>query len=189
VVKARVRVVPAHPFAAAVTMLALTALLYVVESYDAASGHALDAEDGIVPRDPDHLVGVLFAPLLHAGWWHLEANTVAFLVFGFLAMAGGLRQFLAVTALIWLTSGLGVWLIGPPGTVTVGASGVILGWLTFLLCRGFFAGSGRQIALAVLLLVIWGGVLWAAHLFGALGGLLAARLVASADARAEVASR
>jgi membrane associated rhomboid family serine protease len=200
VAKARVRVVPAHPFAAAATMLALTGLLYVVEFYDTASGHALDTEDGIVPRDPGHLAGVLFAPLLHVGWWHLETNTVGFLIFGFLAMAGGLRQFVAVTALIWLTSGLGVWLIGPPGTVTVGASGIILGWLTFLLCRGFFARSGRQIALAVVLFLIWGGVLWAvlpglpgvswqAHLFGALGGLLAARLVASADAHAAVASR
>ena len=66
------------------------------------------------------------------------------------------------------------------------------GWLVFLLARGFFARSLRQIALAVVLFAIWGGVLlgvlpgspqvsWQGHLFGALAGLLCALLVARAD--------
>jgi membrane associated rhomboid family serine protease len=113
-------------------------------------------------------------------------------VFGFLAMAGGMLQWMAVTATIWLVSGLGVWLVGPGDTSTIGASGVIFGWLVFLLARGFFARSLRQIALAVVLFAIWGGVLlgvlpgspqvsWQGHLFGALAGLLCALLVARAD--------
>lgn len=116
------------------------------------------------------------------------ANTVPFLIFGFLAMAGGIRQWIGVTAVIWLVGGLGVWVTGGgPGDVHLGASGVIFGWLAFLLVRGFFARSPRQIALAVVLLVIWGGLLWGVlpsqsgvswqgHLFGALAGILAARL-------------
>lgn len=188
------RVLPPRPFLSAVLMLLFTALLYVVEFVDTASGGMLDREGGIIPRDVDQLDGVVFAPLLHAGWAHLEGNTLPFLIFGFLAMAGGLRQFVVVTAIIWLLGGLGVWLTSPDGSITIGASGVIFGWLVFLLVRGFFARSGKQILLAVVLFFLWGGVLWGvlpgmpgvswqAHLWGALAGVLAARVVAGADRR------
>lgn len=186
------RVVPRRPLSAAVVMLAFTALLYVVEAVDQVTGGALDSDGGIISRRLTGLDGVLWAPLLHAGWAHLAANTVPFLVLGFLAMAGGMRQWIGVTATIWVLSGLGVWLVGPSDTVTIGASGVIFGWLVFLLARGFFARSARQIALAVVLAVVWGSVLlgvlpghpgisWQGHLFGALAGLLCASLVARAD--------
>ncbi len=185
------RVLPPSPAAAAVVMLAFTALLYVVEAVDQVTALNLD-RDGIVSRNLDGLWGVVWAPLLHAGWPHLLANTVPFLVFGFLAMAGGIRQWIVVTATIWLLSGIGVWLVGPSDAYTVGASGVIFGWLVFLLARGFFARSARQIGLAIVLFAVWGSVLfgivpgqpgisWQAHLFGALAGLLAASMVARAD--------
>ena len=186
------RVLPASPVRALLTMLLFTALLYVIEAADTVTGGALDAEGGIEPRELDGLDGVLFAPLLHGGWAHLIANTVPFLVFGFLAMAGGIRQFVVVTATIWLLGGLAVWLFGPADTNHIGASGLIFGWLVFLLARGFYARSGKQIVLAVGLFLIWGGVLWGVlpgdpgiswqgHLFGALAGLLAARLAGRAD--------
>jgi membrane associated rhomboid family serine protease len=187
------RVLPAAPIRAMLTMLVFTGVLYGVEVVDQATGGSLE-NDGIVARQVDGLGGIIWAPLLHGTWAHLIANTLPFLIFGFLAMAGGIRQFLLVTGLIWVISGVGVWLTAPDNSVTVGASGVIFGWLVFLLVRGFFAHSGRQIVLAVVLFFIWGGILlgvlpgqanisWQAHLFGALAGLLAARLVASADRR------
>jgi membrane associated rhomboid family serine protease len=189
------RVLPRNPVGSALFMLLFTAGLYVVEAFDVVSGHVLDREYGILPLEADGLDGVLFAPLLHANWAHLIANTVPFLVLGFLAMAGGLRQFLVVTATIWLLGGLGVWLTGGyEAGYHIGASGVIFGWLVFLLTRGFFARSGLQILLAVGLFFVWGGILfgvlpgqpgisWQSHLFGALAGLLAARLAARADRR------
>jgi membrane associated rhomboid family serine protease len=191
------RVLPAAPVLALVTMLAFTAVLYVSEALDQFTPLSLDG-DGILPRRVDGLDGILWAPLLHGGWGHLLANTVPFIVFGFLAMAGGIGQFVAVTATIWLLGGLGVWLTGNEGT-HIGASGLIFGWLVFLLTRGFFARSLRQIGLAVVLFAIWGGVLfgvlpgqsgisWQSHLFGALAGLLAARLVATADRRSRPAA-
>jgi membrane associated rhomboid family serine protease len=195
------RVLPRNPVGSALLMLVFTAGLYVVEAVDIVSGGALDRDYGIEPLELDGLDGVLFAPLLHANLAHLMANTVPFLVLGFLAMAGGIRQFLVVTAMIWVLGGIGVWLtgdIGAPAGVElrhIGASGVIFGWLVFLLVRGFFARSGLQILMAVGLFFVWGGILfgvlpgqpgisWQAHLFGALAGLLAARLVARADRRA-----
>ena len=91
--------------------------------------------------------------------------------------------------MIWVLGGLGVWLTAPDGSVTIGMSGVIFGWLTYLLVRGFFARSGTQIVLAVVLFLLWGGILlgvlpgqpgvsWQGHLFGALAGVFAAWLVA-----------
>ncbi|HWM57014.1 MAG TPA: rhomboid family intramembrane serine protease [Pseudonocardia sp.] len=186
------RVLPASPVRALLTMLLFTALLYVIETADTVTGGVLDAEGGIEPRELDGLDGVLFAPLLHGGFAHLVANTVPFLVFGFLAMAGGMRQFVVVTATVWLLGGLAVWLLGPADTNHIGASGLIFGWLVFLLVRGFYTRSVAQLVLAVALFLIWGGVLWGVlpgdpnvswqgHLFGALAGLLAARLVGRAD--------
>ena len=184
---------PAHPLRAAIGMLVFLALLWVIEAVDQfVFGGSLD-QDGIVARQVDGLGGIFWAPLLHVGWAHLIANSVPFFVLGFLVLAGGLGQFVAVTALVWLLGGFLTWLTG--FGVTVGASGVIFGWLAFLLFRGLFARSGSQIVLAVVLVLVYGGVLWGvlpgtpgvswqAHLFGALSGVLAARLVASADRRA-----
>jgi membrane associated rhomboid family serine protease len=183
----RPRVFPARPGQAAVIIAAFTGVLYLTEAVDMVLGGALDWNRGIEPRQLDGLDGVLWAPLLHGDWPHLVANTVPVLILGFLALAGGVGQFVAVTATIWLVGGLGTWLTGSPG-VHLGASILIFGWLVFLLIRGFFARSPAQILLAVVLFGVWGGVLWGVlpgadgiswegHLFGALGGLLAARLV------------
>ncbi|WP_132422848.1 rhomboid family intramembrane serine protease [Pseudonocardia endophytica] len=184
------RVLPPAWRAAAMTMLVFTAVLYLAEVVDVASGNRLDAEGAIQPHSVDGLLGILTAPLLHSGWAHLIGNTVPFLVFGFLAMAGGFVQWFMVTATVWVASGLGVWLFST--NATIGVSGVIFGWFVFLLVRGFFVRSFGQIALAVALFVIYGSLLWGvlpsdpmiswqAHLFGALGGLLAGYLVGRAD--------
>lgn len=187
------RIIPAKPLPAAITMVAFTVVLYLIELVDQVSRLNLD-QYGIVPRRLSGLDGVIWAPLLHGSWSHLAANTLPFLVLGFLVMAGGIAQFVMVTALIWVVSGLGVWLVSPSSSVTVGMSGVIFGWLVYLLVRGFFARSLAQIAVAIVLFAVWGSVLlgiipgrpdvsWQGHLFGALAGLLAAFVVSRADRR------
>jgi membrane associated rhomboid family serine protease len=188
--QARSRVLPARPGQAAMIITAFTGVLYLTEAVDTLLGGSLDA-DGIRPRHLDGLEGILWAPLLHHGWQHLAANTVPVLVLGFLALAGGVGQFVAVTATIWLVGGLGTWLTGNPG-VHLGASILIFGWLVFLLTRGFFARSPAHMVLALVLFAVWGGVLWGVlpgtagvswqgHLFGALGGLIGAQIVSRAD--------
>ena len=159
------RVFPAQPLKALGTILSLTALLWVVEFYDQLTGERLD-QDGIVPRSVDGLDGIVWAPLLHGGWAHLVANTLPFLVFGFLVLANGIARFVLVTAVIWVVAGLGVWLTAPAGSVTIGMSGVIFGWLTYLLVRLLGVLPGQE------------GVSWQGHLSGALGGVFAAWLVA-----------
>lgn len=192
------RVVPRAPLQAAIVVGAITALMWIVELVDVALPVDLD-QNGIIPRELAGLDGVVWSPFLHGDWGHLLSNSLPFLVLGFLVMAGGLGQWVAVTVTIWLVSGLGVWLSGAPGTVTVGASGIVFGWMLFLLVRGVFTRSFRQLLVAVALLAYWGtmlfgvlpgdpGISWQGHLFGALGGVLAAWLVATANRRQPVRS-
>ncbi|WP_349253363.1 rhomboid family intramembrane serine protease [Saccharopolyspora erythraea] len=182
----RVRVIPPNPARAAVLMCVMVAALWAIELVDLALPADLEA-NGILPRSVDGLDGILWAPLLHSDWSHLIANSLPLLVLGWLAMSGGPRLFVAVTATVWIVGGLGTWLVGADGT-HIGASGVAFGWLVFLLVRGFFLRSYGQMFVALLLFFYWGGMLWGVlpgqtgiswegHLFGALGGLLAAWLM------------
>ena len=131
------------------TIVSFVGLLYVVQAFDQLDGHRLD-DNGIRPLETDGLWGILLAPLLHANWAHLAANTGPALVLGFLVTLAGLSRFLWATAIIWIVGGFGTWLIGNMGspcgeTDHIGASGLIFGWLTFLLVFGFFIRSGWQI--------------------------------------------
>lgn len=174
-------------------IVAFVGLLYLVELVDAGLGNRLDGA-GVAPRDLDGLDGILFAPLLHAGWGHLVANTGPLLVFGFLILLGGIARWAVVTAIVWLVGGLGVWLTGGDQTIHLGASVLAFGWLVHLLVRGLFAPSVRHILLGLVLLFLYGGILWGVlpgqpgvswqgHLFGALGGLAAAWSLARRDRR------
>ncbi len=197
--RVRGSVLPAKVKPAAITVGSLGALLTVVQLVNSLMSYRLSADFGLVPRSWHGLIGVITAPLLHASWGHLLSNLVPLLIFGFLILVGSVRQFVAVTVLVWLVSGLGVWLIGPTGT-TVGASGLVFGWLAYLVTRGIFTRNLGQIAIGSVLLILWGGVFWTGiikvavadvtgpvtiswqgHLFGAIGGVLAAFLVAKAD--------
>lgn len=172
-------------------------LLYVIELVDTVLGNRLDAA-GVEPRDVDGLDGVLFAPLLHAGWSHLAANTVPLLVFGFLILLAGVARWFAVTAIVWVVGGVGVWLTGGEQTVHLGASVLAFGWLVYLLARGLFSRSASHVALGALLLFMYGGILlgvlpgqpgvsWQGHLFGAVGGLWAAWAFGARDRAAKAA--
>ena len=169
----------------ALTVIGLfVALLYVVELADTLLNHRLDRE-GVEPQQTDGLLGILFAPLLHGSWEHLFGNTVPLLVLGFLVLLSGIRVWLQVTAIVWVVGGLGAWLVAPPNTIHLGASVLIFGWLVFLLLRGFVSRRIGQIVLGLLILFLYGGILWGVlpgqpgiswqgHLFGAIGGAIAA---------------
>lgn len=175
---------------ALVAVLAVAALLWFIEIVDIIAGHRLD-DAGIRPRSLGGLWGVLFAPLLHASIGHVLSNTFPLVLLGFVGLIGNAGRFAAATVIVWLTSGLGSWLVAGSNTITVGASGVILGWAGYLISRGWVAHRiGQALAGAVILLyfgtsLIWSVVpflagphiAWYAHLFGFAGGVLAAVLL------------
>ena len=169
---------------AAGVVAAFVALLWVIEIVDAVTAGDLDRY-GIEPRSEDGLVGIAVAPLLHSGWTHLEANSVPLLVLGLIVAVVSTARFFGVIAWTWVVSGFGVWLVAPSNSVTVGASGLVFGLLAYLLVVGFLERRAIGILVSVGVFLLYGGVLlgvlpgqpgvsWQGHLFGALGGVLAA---------------
>ena len=171
----------------------ILAVMWALEFLDAVTLNALDSF-GIQPRQLSELPNILWAPLLHFGWPHLISNSVPFLVLGVLTYLSGTGRFVATTLISAIVSGLTAWLLAPPGSITAGASGVIFGYLTYLLVRGFYTRKIGQILLAVVVFAIYGtvllgvlpgtpGVSWQGHLGGAVGGVLSAWWLHGRDKR------
>jgi membrane associated rhomboid family serine protease len=167
-------------------MAAFIALLWAIEFVDAMLENRLDSW-GISPREVSELPDIVTAPFLHGSFDHLMANTVPLFILGFLAALRGLGRFLAVSVLIILVSGLAVWLTSPAGSVTVGASGLIFGYFSFVVLRGFIDRHALDILIGIVIAILYGGLLWGVlpiqagvswqgHLFGLIGGILAAFL-------------
>ena len=104
-----------------------------------------------------------------------------------------------VTVIVAVVAGVGTWLVAPAGTLHIGASGISFGYISYLVVRGLYSGSALHLGAGVLVLALWGGTLmtglipsqgisWQGHLFGALGGILAARLLHVATSRRAVPS-
>ncbi|WP_406211024.1 rhomboid family intramembrane serine protease [Streptomyces decoyicus] len=166
-------------------MLGWVALLWLLEGVDVVTGGSLDTF-GIQPREPAELLDVVPAAFLHFGFGHLVANTLPLLLLGFVAaLRSGVHRLLAAVLLIILTSGLGVWFTAAPDSNTAGASGVVFGLFGYLLVRGFIERKLLDIGIGLVVGVLYGSILWGAlptdsgiswqgHLFGLIGGVLAA---------------
>lgn len=172
---------------AALIIAALLAGLWLIEFVDQASGNALDLY-GIEAQEVDGLPGIFTAPFLHGGWEHLISNSLPFAVLGFLVLLGGVVRWLLSSLISIVVSGLTAWFLTPPDTIILGASGLIFGWLTYLVARGLWSRQPSQVVIGVIVLFIYGGLIWGvlpgaagvswqAHLGGAAGGVLAAWLL------------
>jgi membrane associated rhomboid family serine protease len=172
-------------------VFAMSVIMWVSEVVDTIANHRLDAY-GIEPRDVDGLTGIVAAPFLHGGFDHLIGNTIPFLLLGFAIAIGGIARVAAVTVIVAVVGGLGTWLIAPANTVHIGASGIVFGYAAYLIARGVFSRRMAQIGLGLLVVAVWGttllnglapadGISWQGHLFGAVGGVLAAWLLDSRD--------
>jgi membrane associated rhomboid family serine protease len=164
-------------------VVGMAAVMWIVELLDLLPHTNFDRW-GIEPRQLQGLTGVVASPFLHDGFGHLIGNTIPFLVLGCIVASAGTRRFVQVTVIVGLFAGLGTWLFGPTNTVHIGASGLVFGYLTYLVTRGFFERHLGQILVGLVVLFFYGSILWGllprpgvsftGHLFGAIGGVVAA---------------
>jgi membrane associated rhomboid family serine protease len=179
----------AGPASRVVGALVATVLLlgacWAVEIANYADRGALAERYGIRPHDGGLVWHIFTAPFLHANLDHIAANSVPLAILGFLSATRGLGRFFTVSLIVIVVSGLGVWFLAAPGSVTVGASGLIFGYFGYLLARGFVERRVSDVVIGVLVGVLYGtmifgalpgqpGISWQAHLFGLIGGAMAA---------------
>lgn len=166
-------------------LCALIPVLELIVFADQHTGGAVDRFAGIRPHQIAGLRGVLLAPFVHADLNHLLANSAPLIILGTFAMAAGVKRFLLATLIIAIVSGLGVWLLTSSAYIVVGASGVIFGWLGFVVARAIVEHSRWNFVLVVLAGLLYGwqiylllpteqDISWQGHLFGFAGGVLAA---------------
>ncbi len=174
--------------------------MWVIEGINTLDSNHLDS-DGILPRSIDHIWGIFTAPFIHASWQHLIANTVPFVFMGLIIALQGAKRFALVTLIVIVIGGIGTWLVSPAHTstgipeYTIGASGVVFGYATYLFARGFFNRNILELLIGLVVGVIWGGALyssvvphtgisWQGHVCGAIGGVVAAYLLRNERPRA-----
>lgn len=169
-------------------LVGIVLLMWLVEIVNALDGYRLD-DDGIYPRDVGRLWGIFTAPFIHANFApHLLDNTIPLVFMGVIIALRGAARLAVVTLIVIVVGGLGTWLIAPSHTVTIGASGIVFGYATYLFARGFFDRSPLELLTGLVVGAIWGGALvsslvphagvsWQGHLSGAVGGLVAALLL------------
>jgi membrane associated rhomboid family serine protease len=165
-------------------LIAMVAVMWIVELVNSIDGYKLDS-DGIWPHNLGRIWGIFTAPFLHVGWGHLIGNTIPLLFMGLIIAMEGLRRLAVVTAIVIVIGGLGAWLLSSAGTPVVGASGIVFGYATYLLARGFFRRNLLELLVGAVVVAVWGTALlaslvphgnvsWQGHLSGAIAGILAA---------------
>tara|TARA_R110001583_G_scaffold4877_1_gene27411 strand:- start:60 stop:641 length:582 start_codon:yes stop_codon:yes gene_type:complete len=140
---------------------------------------------GILPRHVSGLFpGIIAAPLLHGGLWHIVANSIPLFVLSFLVSLHGGGRLLRVGITVTLVGGLLVWLFGR-NAYHIGASGLVFGLWAYLLAYGYVKRDLKAIVIAMAVFIFYGGMVFGflmstpgvsveSHIFGALAGVLCA---------------
>jgi membrane associated rhomboid family serine protease len=167
----------------------MVAFMWAVEVINKLDSQRLDGSGAIVPHNVDRLWGVFTAPFLHVSFQHLESNTIPLLFMGVIIALEGARRLAAVTLIVIIVAGLGTWVIASSNEDIVGASGLVFGYATYLFTRGLFNRSVLEVLVGGVVGLVWGGALltsvvphygisWQDHVAGAVGGVVAAALLA-----------
>ena len=142
---------------------------------------------GIFPRRWEGLDGVLWAPFLHGGLGHVASNSIPLAVLGVLVFTEGIPRWWTVTASVAIAGGALTWLFAR-SSLHIGASGVVFGYMGYLMASAYCSRQLRSIAIALGVGLVYGGALifglvprpgisWEGHLFGLVAGVATAALV------------
>lgn len=169
-----------HSFLLPILFIALLWIIALIEYTLGVNFSTL----GVYPRTLKGLPGILLMPLVHADFKHLFSNSVPLLVMG-----AGIIYFYRslsyrVFILIWLISGLCVWIGGRP-SFHIGASGIVYGLAAFLFLSGIIRRNPRLAAISLVVVFLYGGLIWGVlpiwptiswegHLFGGMAGIACA---------------
>ena len=140
---------------------------------------------GVYPKAVEGLPGILTSPLIHGSWEHLFYNSISFLILGVIIFWFYQRIALRSFLLIYILSGLGVWIFGQAGTYHIGASGLVYGMVSLVFWNGVFRRNMKSVVLALIILVLYAGyfggivpgkegVSWESHLLGGIAGIVLA---------------
>ena len=175
--------------ALALVIGAVWAVSLVALSY----GDALIYRLALVPRRIDGLLGIVGMPFVHGSFGHLMSNTMSLLVFGAFLLFRGVRYYVMVSLGIVGLGGVLLWLFGREAA-HIGASGVVFGYFGFLLTRGVYERSFQSVAVAGLVVLFYGGMIWGVlpgaegvswdgHLAGLVAGIVVARVAFGMERR------
>jgi membrane associated rhomboid family serine protease len=163
-------------------MVTFLAVIWSVQLINRVFDYHLSRDFGVRARDVDSLPDIFTSPILHASWAHIEGNSGPLFIFGFLAAYRGVKKFLALTLLIVIIGGLGAWFTSPTNSVTVGASGLVFGYLGYVIVRGIFDRHKIDIVIGLVMALCFAyqftallpadGISWQGHVFGLAGGVL-----------------
>ena len=115
---------------------------------------------GLQPLHLKGLIGIITAPLLHAGFSHLFANSVPLFILASLLFYFYRELAWRVILLVWLLTGLWVWFLAREDSIHVGASGVVYGLASFLFFSGIIRREGKLMAITLLTAFLYGGMVW-----------------------------
>lgn len=163
------------------TSLLCVGILWIIHLVNVFCGMRLNSL-GILPRTRFGLIGIFTSPFLHGNFEHLFFNSIPLFVLSDLLLINGLSFFIRITLLIMVIGGLLVWLFGRKA-LHIGASGVIMGYWTYLLVTAIYSHSIISWILGALCLYYLGGMVtnllprggtsWESHVFGAIAGVVA----------------
>ncbi|MBO1416534.1 rhomboid family intramembrane serine protease [Streptomyces sp. FH025] len=169
-------------------MLGLQAVIWSVQVVNWLDDYGLSWDFGLRSERIDDLPEMFTMPFLHFSWDHVAANSMPLFVLGFLAAYRGMRKFLLASLVIAVSGGLLVWLLESPNHVTAGASGMVYGYLGYVVLRGVLDRNVLDAVVGVVVAAVYStiligvlpvaqGVSWLGHLGGLIGGLAAAVLL------------
>ncbi|MEM9481052.1 MAG: rhomboid family intramembrane serine protease [Verrucomicrobiota bacterium] len=167
-------------------IFALVGMMWLVEIVDVFTPQSSLDRFGILTRQASGLPGIILAPFLHGGFQHLLGNSIPFIVLSALVILSGRLIYLEVFFVTAMTAGIGTWLLAPPNSLHIGASGVVFGLLGFLIFRAWFGRRIGWIVVAIVAALLYGGLIftlfrhqegisWHGHFFGFAGGFLSAK--------------
>ncbi len=144
------------------------------------------AQYGLYPRRDWGLRGIFFSPLIHGDFPHLISNSFPLFVLSAIILYFYKRVAMKSFLLIYLLTGLAVWLFGR-SVFHIGASGVVYGLVAFVFWNGIFRRNIKSIVLALIVVFFFKGMFlgvlptdegisWESHLLGALVGILVSYL-------------